>query len=562
MLSFIHAKKSDGYTILLISAEDRATVTITIPSLDIILINDIGPGETWKPSLSTDLRYKSYFTAVRSAVNVTSTAPVTVYVYDGVGIRSSGYMALPLHALSTSYIAVTYNGQTDLAYPVLLLVAIMDNTTVDVLYRLSSGQCDVHTTGQTSRHTLHAYDVYGVLCTGDFTGTYIVSNKPVVVISGHQKTNVSGSNMDTLQEMLIPVNQFGLRFVLIDPHGSMRGSINRIVSSSDNTEVTSSTGETFLLNVYEYVDIDTDISGQQCINSNFPVLVVSFTKSVNGEKLNERSLDAAMYIVPATNMFTTSIYIDYGLSSVLSTDEFVSLAFVFSRNDTPQNLPSTSVHEVIQSCPYDVYKMTVTTWPVVYSEGSLKFVAYLYGSNHNKYNGASFPLNMNFGNSQVSSSSSASTSCCFPSSPLSLSSSPSFALISSSSSFTSFSLISSSSSLGVYEVTSSVPQQKVCDCLCKSHDPWNMTEELFGKLREEATNLLLLEPKNLSKTIRKLMSAQDNRPTAVAIGCVGTAFIVFTIVLILVPDVISGLRYLFAEGETQPKVFQFVSNVK
>ncbi|XP_046577089.1 uncharacterized protein LOC124284967 [Haliotis rubra] len=279
MLSFIHPQKNDGNPILLISAEDRAFVTITIPSLDQRLTKDMEPGETWKPSLSTDLRYKSYFTTVRSAVNVTSTSPVTVYVYDGFRLRSSGYMALPLHALSTSYIAVTYNGQKNNAYPVLLLVAIMNDTTVDVLYRLSSGQCDEHTIGQTSTHTLHAYDVYGVRCTGDFTGTYVVSNKALVVISGHQNTNISGFYYDTLQEMLIPVDQFGLSFVLIEPHGSASGSINRIVSSSDNTAVTSSTGETFLLSAYEYVDIDTDISGQQCINSNFPVLVVSFTKS-------------------------------------------------------------------------------------------------------------------------------------------------------------------------------------------------------------------------------------------------------------------------------------------
>ncbi|XP_046578925.1 uncharacterized protein LOC124286563 [Haliotis rubra] len=450
MLSFIDPQKNEGFPILLISAENRAFVTITIPSLDLILMNDIEPGETWKPTLSTDLRYTSYFTTVRSAVNVTSTSPVTVYVYDGFGLRSSGYMALPLHALSTSYIAVTYNGRTDNAYPVLLLVAIMNDTTVDVLYRLSSGQCDEHTTGQTSTHTLHAYDVHGVRCTGDFTGTYVVSNKALVVISGHQKTNVSGLNMDTLQEMLIPVDQFGLSFVLIEPHGNARGSINRIVSSSDNTAVTSSTGETFLPSAYEYVDIDTDISGQQCINSNFPVLVVSFTKSANGEKFDERSMDAAMYTVPATNMFTTSIYVDYGLTSVLATDEFVSIAFVFSRNDTPDFSASPTVHEVIPSCPYDVYKMTVTAWPVVYSEGSLKFGAYLLGSTHNKFNGAAFPLNMRFGNKQVSSSSSSyqssSSSCCFPSSPLTFSSSSSFPLSSSSSSFTSLSSLMSSSS--------------------------------------------------------------------------------------------------------------------
>ncbi|XP_071088764.1 uncharacterized protein [Haliotis cracherodii] len=401
MMSFIHANKNSGYVILLITAENGAFVTITIPLLSQRLTKDIAPGETWKPHLPTELRYNAYFTTVASAVNVTSTSPVTVYVYDGIAIRSSGYMALPLHALSTSYVAVTYIGQMNTAYPVFLLVAIMNDTTVDVLYRLSSGECDERTTGESSRHILQAYDVYGLQCTGDFTGTYVVSNKPFVVISGHQKMNISGSNVDTLQEMLIPVDQFGLSYVLISHYGSARGSINRVVSSSDNTRVVSSTGAVFLLNAYDYVDIDTDESGQQCINSNFPVLVVSFCKSNNAEDFDQRLADAAMYLVPATNMFTTSIYVDYGLAIELDVAEYVNIAFVFNRQDTPDFSASTIVHEVISSCPYDVYTMTVTEWPVVFSEGSLKFGAYLYGTNKNKLNGAALPLNMNFGKSYI-----------------------------------------------------------------------------------------------------------------------------------------------------------------
>ncbi|XP_046331798.2 uncharacterized protein LOC124115035 [Haliotis rufescens] len=701
MLSFIYPKYDDGNPILLISAEDRAYVTITIPLLSQRLTKDIAPGETWKPHLPTELRYTDYFTTVASAVNVTSTSPVTVYVYDGYKRRSSGYMALPLHALSTSYVAVTYSGEIESAYPVLLLVAIMDDTAVDVLYRLSSGECDERTTGESSRHTLQAYDVYGLRCTGDFTGTYVVSNKPFVVISGHENTQISGNYKDTVQEMLIPVDQFGLSYVLISHYGSSRGTIARIVSSSDNTQVVSSTGATFPLNAYDYVDIDTDESGQQCIHSNYPVLVVSFGKSKIGgsDKLN---FDAAMYLVPATNMFTTSIYIDYGLAAELHINESVSIAIVFHREDTPDFSTFTTVHEVISSCPYHVYTMTVTAWPVAISGGSVKFGAYLYGSNVVRHNGVAFPLNMAFASGLVSTSLSSllttesstrqpsflsqvpdltspidgiqpsslsqfseltsTTDGIQPSSvsqvpeltsitdefhpsslsqfldltsptdgiqPSSLSqfldlisltdgmqsfsnligdneftssmfhsmtshthskrtssasmniqptgtqqqsSIPDMPLTSAvqvsplpySTSHSSFETHSPSTLLPVTRTdeTSTSASEQGCVCLCKVQAPWNITEKLIKKVREGIKDLLLLDTTKLSKTIRKRTSAHDNRPCAVTLGSVGITFLLLTVVVIFVPDVMSALRFICTEARDRPKVLQFVRNVK
>ncbi|XP_046575321.1 uncharacterized protein LOC124282991 [Haliotis rubra] len=647
MLSFIDLPKRQGNPLLFISAELGAVVNITIPLLQRNLTRTLEPGQSWKETLPRELRYNAYFTSTPSAVYVASTSPVSVYVYDGYRNKASGYMALPFHALSTSYIAVTHGRRHDVdAAPVMLIVAIMDQTNVDVYYKLPSGEgCDVHGNGGTSNHVLDAYDVYGMTCSGDFTGTRIVSDKPIVVISGHQDDAVSADRTrDTLQEMLIPEDYFGLSYVLIK-HGS-KGTINRIVSASNNTQVLFSNGSSFDLNAFEYMDIDTDHTGQQCISSNNPVLAVAFGKTSNRETFG----DASMCILTANNMFTTSMFLDYGVTDILGVSEYVYVATVVDRADLGAGVVAAGVsREVIPGCQYDVLTRKVENWPLSYSDGTLEFGSYLYGSNEDKYNGIAFPLNMNFvweASSTTSLTETTSTSLpsstLFPSSSYEISAfmtsittvSESFPqtttaesreLASASSSamttpstttsafdfgasspaepVTSTSFITSSSSSELkstsgYEhitngpetfstlsptrvtlqtdltsmtdsvtaitVTSAavvdVPQ--VCGCPCENHAPWNITEERLEMLRKDIHAMLRLETKNLSKTIRKRTSAQDNTPSAVTIGSVGIAFIVFTVLLMLVPDVISGLIYLFSEAQHQPKVLQVVRKVK
>ncbi|XP_067660547.1 IgGFc-binding protein-like [Haliotis asinina] len=394
MLSFIDLPTRQGNPLLFISAERSATVNITIPLLQWNLTKTLEPGQSWKKTLPRELRYNAYFTATPSAVYIASTSPVSVYVYDGYRIKASGYMALPFHALSTSYIAVTHgrkNGENQA--PVMLIIASMDQTNVNVYYKLPSGEgCGALQNGDTSNHVLDAYDVLGMTCSGDFTGTRIVSDKPIVVISGHQDDEVSvDRGMDTIQEMLIPEDYFSLSYVLIK-HGS-KGTINRIVSASNNTQIIFSNGSSFHLEAFDFLDIDTDHTGQQCISSNNPVLAVAFGKSANGKSVG----DASMCVLTANNMFTTSVLVDYGLADILGVAEYMYVVTVVDRTDLGAGVVAPGVsREEIPGCQYDVLTRKVENWPLSYSDGTLQFGSYLYGTNEDMYNGFSFPLNMRF----------------------------------------------------------------------------------------------------------------------------------------------------------------------
>lgn len=395
MLSFIDIPSTEGNPLLFISSEERAIVNITIPLLGWDLMRTLEPGQSWKKTLPRALRYNDFFTASHSAVYVTSTSSVSVYVYDGMRTKSSGYMALPFHALSTSYIAVTYGGmRSENSKPVMLIIAIMDQTTVDVYYKIPSGdKCGVLENGATSNHVIDAYDVYGMACSGDFTGTRIVSDKPVVVISGHQNIGVfDNSGLDTIQEMLIPEEHFGLNYVLIK-HGS-KGTINRIVSASDNTQVNSSIGSSFNLNAFEYVDIDTDDGGQQCISSNNPILAISFGKSTNKKTTG----DSSMCILTANNRFTRRLFLDFGLTDMIGVSVYTYVVSVIHRADDGGDVFSPGMsREVIPTCQYDVLTMRVDEWPLSVGDGAMEFGSYLYGTTEDMINGISFPLNRKFG---------------------------------------------------------------------------------------------------------------------------------------------------------------------
>ena len=72
----------------------------------------------------------------------------------------------------------------------------------------------------------------------DLTGSRIVSNKPLTVISGHECGNVlSGSPCEHLTEQIPPSTTWGRKFLLVPFGGRNNGQYYKVVSSQANTTV-------------------------------------------------------------------------------------------------------------------------------------------------------------------------------------------------------------------------------------------------------------------------------------------------------------------------------------
>ena len=81
-----------------------------------------------------------------------------------------------------------------------MVVATEDNTTVDVHYS--------NVPLPNENFTLNQYEVFTGLIEGDFTGTRVVSNKPVSVYSGgdvifHAPVNNIGTNRDDKRQIYL-----------------------------------------------------------------------------------------------------------------------------------------------------------------------------------------------------------------------------------------------------------------------------------------------------------------------------------------------------------------------
>ncbi|XP_046563412.1 uncharacterized protein LOC124272284 isoform X2 [Haliotis rubra] len=247
----------------------------------------------------------------RKAVVINATEDVYLYVFftDATGVNDvGGYMAIPTGVLTSSYIAVTYNRNDVSPYNNFILVAaVEDNTTVTMNVKRGDMCLSANTSdGDVVVITLNRNNVFGFMCRDDVTGTVIISDKKVVVVSGHECAMVPGaaSKCNFLVEMMIPVECFGEQFVFSPPN-IVGGAIYRIVSAYDNTVITDSSGFTSTLNVGDFEDVDLSTASKaRCIETSQPCVVVV----INVVTLTNIASDMA--IVPSFDRYLNNYTID------------------------------------------------------------------------------------------------------------------------------------------------------------------------------------------------------------------------------------------------------------
>ena len=132
----------------------------------------------------------------------------------------------------------------------ILLVACEDNTFVTITptqsvnlprdaQRTISALVEVPA-GSNYTVTLNQMQTLLFTARGDLTGTRIVSNKPLTVISGHECANVpaSQSYCEHIAEHIPPTSTWGKKFLLVPFGGRSVGQYYKVVASMDETSFT------------------------------------------------------------------------------------------------------------------------------------------------------------------------------------------------------------------------------------------------------------------------------------------------------------------------------------
>lgn len=175
-----------------------------------------------------------------NSFHVIANAPVTVYGFSRDSASADGYLALPTAMLGTNYLVMSYPGGSAFGF-----VAVEDNTQIRVVPTATvesrpSGQ--PQPAGQPLEFVLQRGQSYRIESrdrAADYTGTSIVSDKPIAVWSGavspYVPTNYGYA--DHIVEQMIPVEMWGRYFASLPLATRSNGDTFRFLASANGTKV-------------------------------------------------------------------------------------------------------------------------------------------------------------------------------------------------------------------------------------------------------------------------------------------------------------------------------------
>ncbi|XP_048244106.1 uncharacterized protein LOC125376198 [Haliotis rufescens] len=248
-------------------------------------------------TLTIDLQYTAISTPAHdTGVSITSSDDISLYVIRG---DNDGYLAIPKSRWSTSFYLVSYP-PTGGGYSYFSIIGYED-TNVEITPRmeLNCGSIFLSPSILMSVRIL-AKQKYDMYCSGDVTGTFIRSQKPISVVAGVTFLGDSGWER-VIEEMMLPKAFFGRNFVL--PAVSEDAAVLRVVASENNTEIYDGGNLYTYLDAGDYIDVET--LKVFCLKASRPIQVVMLGRRADSSyfSVNDHLGDPIMAIVPAVERF-------------------------------------------------------------------------------------------------------------------------------------------------------------------------------------------------------------------------------------------------------------------
>ncbi len=241
-----------------ITSSYNTLVTLEVPGTGFIrskklLANQVAIFSTKDGSASYDFEIVTSEIADPRGIHITADQAISVYMMNAKQVTADGYLALPINTWGTEYIHCSYydfNEFRPLAGG-FIVVASEDKTEVFITLRGRGGSEAKTKSGSKIGQTLgpiilnrgEVYNVKGdatTIALFDLTGSKITSNKPIGLISYHERTMLPSNNTDGrdhMCEMIPPVSAWGKKYYSIELQRDNRGDYYRVVASKANTRV-------------------------------------------------------------------------------------------------------------------------------------------------------------------------------------------------------------------------------------------------------------------------------------------------------------------------------------
>lgn len=273
-------------------------------------------------------------------IHLTADQPISVYVLNAKQVTSDGYLALPTSVWDKEYIHCSFYDFHEIQdWAGGFIVLAKENGTVvnisldGVNYGGNLGRTRRNKQlGQKISVPLQKGQIYMVRGNGktmglfDLTGSRITANKPVGLISFHQRTMLPAfpspnNGRDHLCEMLPPVSTWGKQYVSIEmDRPNNKGDMFRVVAKEANTRFKCRytdlvTRETFtwegvLKEAGDFAEKENSwppsisIRGMAVWTADKPILVMQYSYSAYWN--NDPILDPAMCLVVPVEQYTLS----------------------------------------------------------------------------------------------------------------------------------------------------------------------------------------------------------------------------------------------------------------
>ena len=257
-------------------------------------------------------RYKGIIVEALGNVSV-----IAINSYINTGASTGVFQVLPFRNFpfnEYTYIAINSKSKRS---SLLLLVGGIDNTTIHIKPSVnvsipndpqstSTANIDI-TKGNMHTITLHQAQTLLLEADGDdLSGTEIVSNKPLSVISGHECLNIPSAKggCDQVLAQIPPTVTWGKDFLLV-PFAGRKGQIYKIVSSAPNTVIEHNCENDIIkrVNLIQGQTIEVNNSKACHLKSNEPILVAQFALGQDVDGLG----DPALMIVPPLEQYVDQV---------------------------------------------------------------------------------------------------------------------------------------------------------------------------------------------------------------------------------------------------------------
>lgn len=427
MVGFMQNEIKDGlqwctwesaYQSIQIGSRYPATVTITMPD-GIVIDTSVRAFEVL--AFTVDPRFECIGEGIfRNAVEIVSSAPVSVTCFSSKNQTSDGYLALPVSSWGTKYVSANYYvdhyAQPDdfcATHPrpgEFAIICAQDSTTVTVVP--STRTLEGMAPGATHRRVLRRGEIFQVQDGGterrsawapgsDITGSVITADKPVGLLSGHVRAGITSDyqSKDHLIEMLPPLDALGTRYMTVPFLGRQGGDLLRITAASalpttvTTTSLSNGLRTTTMTGLGAFVDVD--IFDAVVIDASRPILVTQYSRSAGADPRNadtdsvhfdpdmvvlspmEQFVDGGVFATPANDPSASGRprFTSHRVSIVAERRGLASVRLngrLLSSNSTYQSgaMPDSSYRWASVEIPGN---------STFYLSGSARFAGYLYG---------------------------------------------------------------------------------------------------------------------------------------------------------------------------------------